>query len=209
MVPLGVALLASAILCRWQSERHPWFALCLSAAMLAAGFHLGETIWMRQVYPTPRAFWSVAPGADFDDWQAICRWAADETPPEALFLVPRLSHSFRWHSGRAEVVTRKDLPQDAPSIVEWWRRLTRIYRPEDAQPVWRDLPAQLPAERLRELGDLYGVDYVVTSANPPVALKRVGPITRTLAVYELRPRRSAGNLPAESSPPDTLDEDQP
>jgi hypothetical protein len=209
MVPLGVALLASAILCRWQSERHPWFALVLSAAMLAAGCHLGQTIWMRQVYTTPRAFWPISAQADFDDWRAICKWAAEETPPDALFLVPRLSHSFRWRSGRAEVVTRKDLPQDAPGIVEWWRRLTRIYGPDDTQPVWRDGPAQLSAERLHELGELYGVDYIVTSARRPLALGRAGPITRTLAVYELPRRGVAGSSQPPSSPRDTPNEDQP
>ncbi|MEX0677604.1 MAG: DUF6798 domain-containing protein [Pirellulales bacterium] len=210
MVPLGVALLASAILRGWQRQRHPLFALGLSAALLAGGFHLGETIRMRQTYRAPRAFWSLGTNVDLDDWRAICDWAERETEPDALFLVPRLSQSFRWRSGRAEVVTRKDLPQDAPSIVEWWRRLTRIYRTDDTDPMWCDSLAQLGAERLGELGDEFGADYVVTSAHPPVALARVGPITRTLAVYELRPPRSKSSAQPSPSPRGGAhDEDQP
>jgi hypothetical protein len=194
LVPLGVSLLGAAVLCRWQSQRHPWFAVGLSAALLAAGAHLGEQVWTRQTYLWPRADWGVA---DLDDYRQVCRWAAEETPPDALFLVPRLSQSFRWHAGRAEVVTRKDLPQDAPGIVEWWRRLTHIYRRDDTVPPWYDSPAELGAERLAELGAQFGADYVLTSAQPRLTLKRVGPRTRSWAIYELPPRQP----PAEASTP--------
>jgi hypothetical protein len=182
LVPLGVALLSCAVLCRWQQARHPLFALALTAALLAAGWHLGERTWFRQQYMRPPADWDVA---ELDDYRAICRWVAAETPPDALFIVPRLSQSFRWHTGRAEVVTRKDLPQDAASIVEWWRRITRIYGREDTQPPWYDSLAEMDAGRLVELGREFGADYVVTTARPPLALKRVGPLTRDWAVYEL------------------------
>jgi hypothetical protein len=151
--------------------------------MLAAALHLGETVWRRQADLYPPADRDVA---DLDDWRAVCDWAADETQPDALFLVPRLSHTFRWRSGRSEVVTRKDLPQDAAGVVEWWRRLTHIYRLDDTQPMWCDSLAQRGAAGLKALADEFGADYVVTTAHPRLALPRVGPITRTLAVYDLR-----------------------
>jgi hypothetical protein len=70
--------------------------------------------------------------------------------------------------------------------------------------------AELGAQRLRALGDEFGADYVVTRARPRVALSRVGPITRTLAVYELRPRRSTHSARPSSSPRgDPHDEAQP
>jgi hypothetical protein len=194
MVPLAVSLLAVAVLSRWQSQRHPWFAVALSAAMLAAGAHLGEQVWIRQTYLWPRADWGVA---ELDDYRELCRWAADETSPDAVFLVPRMSQTFRWHAGRAEVVTRKDLPQDAAGIVEWWRRLTRIYSRDDTQRPWHDSLAELGAERLRELGAQFGADYVVTSASPPLDLERVGPRTRSWAIYKLPAPKS----PAEVTPP--------
>lgn len=182
MVPLGVALLAAAILYDWQQTRHPWCALALSAALLACGLHLGDTIWFRMQYLTPRADWPLA-RIEIDDWLTICQWAEDETPPDALFIVPRAAHTFRWYSGRGEVVTRKDLPQDALSIVEWWQRLSDIYGPEDALPA--DSLASLGAERLQALGRKYGADYVVTRPDDALTLPRIGPITRTVAIYQL------------------------
>ena len=35
------------------------------------------------------------------------------TPPDAPFITPRLNVSFKWRTGRPEVVNRKDIPQDA------------------------------------------------------------------------------------------------
>ena len=188
LVPLGVALLATAVLYRWQRDRHPLFTLGLSAALLVAGLHLGDTLWWRLNYLTPRADWPLA-RVEIDDWREVCRWAAEETPPEALFLVPRQSQTFRWYAGRGEVVTRKDLPQDAPGIVEWWRRLTSVYRGGDTQAPDESL-ADLGATRLRALGRQYGARYVVARPDDRLALPRVGPITRTVAVYELPDTRT-------------------
>jgi hypothetical protein len=193
MVPLGVALLAAAVLCRWQSVRHPLFALGLAAALLATGWHLGERTWFRQQYLRPPADWDVA---ELADYQAVCRWVAEETEPDALFIVPRFSQSFRWHTGRAEVVTRKDLPQDAAAIVEWWRRLTQVYGRNDTQLPWYDSPAELGAARLKELGREFGADYVLSRAEPPLPLPRVGPLRGGWAVYELP--RAAAAAPGES-----------
>jgi len=185
MVPLGVAILSAAILFRWQRERHSWFALGLSAAMLCAAFHLGDTLWWRMRYLTPRADWPLA-RIDIDDWRSVCDWAAQETPEDTLFIVPLRSHTFRWYADRGEVVTRKDLPQDAKAIVEWRRRLTDIYGANDTQSS-DDSLAHLGAERLRALGSEYGARYVVTRPDLSLDLPRVGPITRTVAVYDLAP----------------------
>jgi hypothetical protein len=183
LVPLGVALIATAVLSRWQQTRHPWFAVGLTAALLAAGLHLGETIRFRHEYLTPRADWTL-PRVDIGDWREACQWAAEETPPDAVFLVPRMAQTFRWYAGRSEVVTRKDLPQDAPAIVEWWQRLTNIYGVADSMTP-ADSLAGLGAERLRALGKEYGAAYVVTRPNPALKLPRVGPFTRTVAIYQL------------------------
>ncbi len=144
MVPLGVALTASAILSRWQISRPAWHAIGLTTAVLVAGAHLGQTILQRQSNPRPptdagianlEAYRTPTYDADFTavvlaDWREMCQWAAHETPPDAVFLTPRLAQTFRWYAGRGEVVSRKDIPQDAASIVEWWRRMQRIHRAE-------------------------------------------------------------------------------
>jgi hypothetical protein len=172
--------------------RHPWYGLGLAAALLAVGMHLGDTIRFRMQHLTPRADWPLA-RVEIEDWRAICKWALEETPDDAVFLVPRLSHTFRWYSNRAEVVTRKDLPQDARSIVEWWERLADIYDAGTPSPL--DSLAPVGAERLRILGERYGAGYVVSRPDETLALPRVGPITRTVAIYQLPPAAGGTIIP--------------
>jgi hypothetical protein len=64
------------------------------------------------------------------------------------------------------VVTRKDIPQDAASIVEWWQRLREIHGigPDEPDRHWHTSLAELGAERLRELGAKYDAAYVLTEA---------------------------------------------
>jgi hypothetical protein len=180
--------------------RHPWYGVGLAAALLAAGLHLGDTMRFRLAYLSPRADWTL-PRVEIDDWREVCRWANEETPTDAVFLVPRMSQTFRWYAGRGEVVTRKDLPQDAPAIVEWWQRLADIYGTgEQATPA--DSLTQLGAERLRALSEKYGASYVVTRPDATLDLPRVGPFTRTVGIYQL-PSPAATtkiDVPAEAQP---------
>jgi hypothetical protein len=201
MVPLGVALFAAAILLRWQIARSRWFVGGLVAALLVSGWHLGDTVRFRLTYLTPRADCTL-PRVNIRDWREVARWAAQETPPGTVFIVPRLSQTFRWYSGRGEVVTRKDLPQDAESIVAWWQRQLDVYGPEAVrQPA--DTLGQLGADHLRSVGAKYGATYMVTLPNPQLDLPRVGPITETVAVYQLLPLRevSSPQLPSATASP--------
>jgi hypothetical protein len=116
MVPLGAALVLGSILYRWQTTRPAWHAAGLVAALAIVGCQLGETMWRRQLDPRPPADEGIANVAA---WREACEWAAAETAPDAVFLTPRLSQTFRWYAGRAEVVNRKDIPQDARGIVEY------------------------------------------------------------------------------------------
>ncbi len=132
----------------------------------------------------PRADWAIENVAA---WREVCEWIAAEMPPEACFLTPRLEQTFRWYASRAEVVSRKDIPQDAGAIVEWWRRMNLLYRadPESGYP-WRASLAELGSRRLEELGHQFGADYVITTTYPPVNLPRVGPANPSFAIYRLR-----------------------
>ncbi len=60
------------------------------------------------------------------DWIAACEWISENTPADALFLTPRSNKNFKWYADRAEYVSHKDCPQDAPGIVEWNRRLNYV-----------------------------------------------------------------------------------
>ncbi len=183
MVPLAVTLFSVAILARWHESGRSKFGVGLTVAILAVSGHLGDTLRFRLEYLTPRADWTL-PRVELGEWRHIAEWAQQETPAGTLFLVPRLSQTFRWYSGRGEVVTRKDLPQDAASIVAWWQRLEDIGGDQANAPPGDSLSA-LGADRLRELGQKYGAGYVITRPDPALALERVGPPAKSIAVYRL------------------------
>jgi len=183
MLPLSLSLISVAIVAQWRGQSHRMFAIGVAAAILAATFHLGDTVRFRLEYLAPRADWTL-PRVDLGDWRRVADWANQETPPGTVFLVPRLSQTFRWYSGRGEVVTRKDLPQDAASIVEWWQRLNDL-EGENANFAAGDSLAGLDAARLTQLAEKYGAAYVVTRPDPSLGLMRVGPDTKTVAIYQL------------------------
>lgn len=199
MVPLGVALVASAILRRWELTRPTWHAVGLLLAMVVAGGHLCQSIWWRHLDPRPPADFALA---NLEAWREVCDWAAAETEPDAIFLTPRLAQTFRWYANRGEVVNRKDIPQDAMSIVEWWRRNRLVYgsHSEDSG-MWQESLAELGSQRVRQLGEEFGADYVITSPYPVLNLERVGPINASFAIYRLdRPRRSSARGKGSSGP---------
>jgi hypothetical protein len=95
----------------------------------------------------------------FRDWQRVCQWVAAETPTEALFLTPREQQTFKWYAGRSEVVTWKDVPQDARGLIEWKRRLDEVY-PRDPAHQQHDLAAFEDDELVR-IGQKYGAKFVL------------------------------------------------
>jgi hypothetical protein len=113
-----------------------------------------------------------------------------------LFLTPREQQTFKWYAGRAEVVNWKDVPQDAPGLVEWKRRMTDVY-PRDKEHHRHDLAA-FTDEELIELAREYQAEYVIvdlTRASRPIGLSRLypraGEVNASFAVYrvpEPRPR---------------------
>ena len=127
MVPLGAVLLAAALVVRWQALGSRSYVVAAVAVLMVAGVHFGRTLEARHDDPRPRADVAVENVAA---WRKVCEWIARETPADACFLVPRLDQTFRWYAGRAEVVSRKDLPQDAAAIVEWWQRMQTVYGAE-------------------------------------------------------------------------------
>src|SRR5204862_3510161 len=66
----------------------------------------------------------------FTEWKNLCRWIRAKTPPDAKFITPRNQQTFKWYAERAEVVTWKDIPQDAAGLVEWRQTLSEVFPPE-------------------------------------------------------------------------------
>jgi hypothetical protein len=110
--------------------------------------------------------------AEYADWRAMCDWVRNFTPADGLFLTPTPRQTFKWYAERAELVTRKDIPQDAASIAEWRGRMGIV----GSLGLYRE--AMLPSEeRLRSVTDHYQVDYVIVE-------KRYGrPAWRLPVVY--------------------------
>lgn len=158
-VPLAAAIYATAFIAIGLQQRRAWATWAVAAALLATGWNVANSTRQRVLSPVPPADQKLR---DYNAWVEACRWAAENTPEGALFLTPRLNLSFKWRAGRPEVANRKDLPQDARSIVEWHRRIKDIYyaviegveEPLDSLGI-------LGTERVRELAIKHGADYVL------------------------------------------------
>jgi hypothetical protein len=167
MVPLGTALLATSLVARTLARNESGGrALVIGAAAVGAlslGLSIGLKAHSHAIDPES------TPG-----WRETCEWVALHTPPDALFITPRRCRSFRWYADRSEVVCRKDIPQDAQSIVEWWRRMRAVFYGRNGTG-WVDSPLELGEERLRQITAEFGVDYVIVKSCDALEFRRVNP----------------------------------
>jgi len=168
MLPLGTAL-AWAGYGVWLARR-PGVSgrhLLLAGAVLAT-FHLGGT-----ALANAGLLRSASRSSSALAWRDACQWIRVHTPQQARFLTPRLESTFKWHAERCEVVTWKDIPQDAAGIVEWWDRLQALHaqgQPGTRSYRWRGSLTEHGPQRLRELGSRYNAEYVLTRSHPPLEL---------------------------------------
>jgi hypothetical protein len=105
----------------------------------------------------PRADARVEPVA----WADVCAWVRDHAPADACFLTPRGEESFTWRTGRREVVSWKNSPQDARSLVEWRRRYTDCFSRDGGLANLEASTAALGAARLQEVAIRYGADHAI------------------------------------------------
>jgi uncharacterized protein DUF6798 len=159
----------------------------LAAAIAFTGWHIGVNTSQRFLNPAPPADTAMQDPAA---WADVCNWINENTPRDAVFLTPRLAVSFKWRTGRAEVATRKDVPQDARSMVEWFDRLRDIFYyqiGEGAEPF--NSVGELGTERAVAMARRYGAKYIVSDQSHPLALKAIYPNREhpndAYVVYEL------------------------
>jgi hypothetical protein len=95
----------------------------------------------------------------YDWWLAACRWVEENTLTSSRVLTPRRQQTFKWNAGRAEVATRKDIPQDPAGILVWHEALHEIY-PNDLPHRQYDLAAFSDAELIR-LARKYSCQYIL------------------------------------------------
>jgi hypothetical protein len=144
---------------------HPFLAhlLPMILLMLCLAILLVRHIPPARLWPIPR---------DDKDYLVLCQWARQNTPGDAIFLVPPDEQSFRLHAQRAIVVNFKGVPQLSSELPEWRRRLEGVLSMDNLM----DLPRRfdrtsleirrryeaLAPEHLLEVGGRYGASYVVT-----------------------------------------------
>ncbi|MDO5554438.1 MAG: hypothetical protein Q4G68_11830 [Planctomycetia bacterium] len=105
-------------------------------------------------------------------WRQACDWIRGNTPEEAVFLTPRDVDSFKWCANRAQAGTWKEMPQDATSIVRWYKRMERLYTvPNDTSRTrWNQalvvvMLAKGPRRVYDECREL-GLDWIIAEAPP-------------------------------------------
>jgi hypothetical protein len=167
-LPMAIALYAVAVVAAGVSRQRTWAVWMLTGLLVFVGWQVSATARVRVINPVPPADRRTR---DFQAWVDACEWISHNTPPEALFLTPRMSHSFKWRTGRPEVATRKDIPQDAASMIQWYDRLKSIFTVEEGSDTsWIDSPSELTTERLRQLASQYGFEYVLADRSQLLSL---------------------------------------
>ena len=187
MLPVGIAISAVTGLSNNPKSKiqNPkllvWLAVC--AALV---------VYARDDYAAWNLFRNVPRGdrsgkvLDADDWHETCKWFAGNTAAGSLAITPRMAQTFTWYAEHGQVVSWKDLPQDAVAVVRWSQRLADIYgrRYPEFQGRWRESLTELSPQRLRELGRRYNADYLVVEAEPPLDLPELYR-NKSYAVYRL------------------------
>ena len=160
-----------------------WIGAALAGSLLLAvvapAAHLASYARLRCTPTAPRVD---PPGWRYSLWRRACDWIAEhprEIPPDARFFTPLHSHTFKWYTGRSEVVTWKDVPQDAQSIVDWWDRIHEIHTTAtlEGDPLWHGSLAQAFAcrtpDEIERLRTKYEADYVLTVCRPHLDYEEV------------------------------------
>jgi hypothetical protein len=125
------------------------------------------------------------------DWIRTCVWLDENTEAEEKALTPRAQQTFKWYAQRPEVVSWKDVPQDAPGLVAWFATWNEVHPAENAA---YDLCA-FSDDELIALGKKYGAQYLLidrTRSRRPLGFPRLYPGTARekswFEVYRILPR---------------------
>ncbi len=190
MLPVGTTFAALAALCRFENRWPRMVAWCFAALILLAGGNLYLSMNRAVTASIPQADAQILRHTDarrenfttrpdgllarYQDWRRVCDWIADNTESTDRFLTPHFQQTFKWHAGRSEVVTWKDVPQDAAALVAWRRRYDRVYPPTVI--AW-GLAAQTDS-RLLDVAREFRAQYIVVARSRygrPMSLPRLYP----------------------------------
>jgi len=169
LVPLAVATAAAAVLADdgllgLVVSARPAVVRAVVVALLGLDIAAESAHWPLpgRLVP-PRADTKVDAAA----WADVCRWVRDHAPADACFLTPRGAASFTWRTGLPEVVSWKNSPQDATSLVAWRRRMTDCFSADGSFVDLERSTAALGATRLGEVADRYGARLAIVPLDAP------------------------------------------
>ena len=190
MLPIGVTFASLAVACQLEKHRAVAVAWCLAAVLVVVAGNLMIPQFDRNLQVISAADHQILQRTDqkrtryhgrdeellsqHRDWLKVCAWIRENTQPDDLFLTPRFQQTFKWNAERAEVVTWKDVPQDAAALIQWRERYQHVYPP--TVYTW-GLAAQTDG-RLLSVAREYGAHYVVVDTSRygrPVTLPRFYP----------------------------------
>jgi len=191
-VPLAVAIFAAAVLaddavCSRLLPLAPGLVRTAATLLLLADLAVESRHWpLPGCTVTPRADSKVDAAA----WADICEWVRDNTSPDACFLTPRGAATLGWRTGRREVVSWKNSPQDAEALVAWHTRITDCFSRTGSTSDLERSTATLGESRLKEVAKRYGATHVIVPLDAPdiddVTLPRLHANSR-YAVFEIVP----------------------
>jgi hypothetical protein len=162
-VPLALAIVAATVLaddaaCRRIIALSPRGVRAIVTALLLLDL-AGES----QHWPLPgREVVSRADTkVDAPAWVDICEWVRDHAPPDAVVLTPRGAATLTWRTGRREVVSWKNVPQDALSLVAWRKRLIDCFSIDGTMSNGVRSTATLGPVRMAEVVERYGATLAI------------------------------------------------
>jgi hypothetical protein len=196
LVPVGLAVSSASTLldtsnvsgrmrhrCTWHA---PLVAL-VSLGVLAIVWSSVRSGFLARPLALQQQSWNAWFEQEFEpsyvdgQWREACAWIRAHAPEEVVFLAPVRQQTFKWYAQRPEVVTWKDVPQDAAGLLDWWQRRKEIYA-LPARP-WED------NVEFMNLVNSYRVTHVVwpnskEASEPSVPGRRVFR-NRLFSVYQL------------------------
>lgn len=214
LVPMGCSLTVFSLLLAWRTSNPRLEATGLLIGLAIGGINIAEICFEHAWRPLPGGWvqpqatpedrwraWQLWGDEEADlaesqrrlaEWKNLCRWIKQHTPPDAKFITPRNQQTFKWFAERGEVVSWKDIPQNATGIVEWRQTLSEVFPPEG----YGNDAADNTDAALRAIAQEHGASYMIVDRTRnwrPVGFRRLHPddepLNPTYMLYLISPTK--------------------